>query len=550
VAIGRPIANTTFYVLDGGMRPVPVGVVGELWIGGEGVSAGYLGRPELNRERFVPDPYGREGGLLYRTGDLARYRADGVVEYLGRVDNQVKLRGYRMELGEIESVLSTHPGVRENAVVVRGEGAGEGQLVAYVVGQGGEAPEAGELRGYLEERLPKYMVPGVYVGMERLPQTPNGKVDRRALPEPDPGRRDSNREFVGPRTAAEEAIAGIWSRLLHLERVGVTDDFFELGGHSLLVVRMLAEVEHELGRAATVASVFQGGATVAGLAALLGSGDARPAGEEVQVVPMQPDGERPALYYLAPDESNMVALRRFVSALGPTQPVVGLIPPRKNRRFDRDGSIEQLAEPTLAAIRRRQPRGPYYLCGYSLCGLLAYEIAGRLRDDGEEVRCLGLLDTLSPESTRLLDEQQGPLGARMRDLARRMRRAGALGAVGILREAVSRRMHGVAERLGLAEPEPEEFDFVGASVLATKYRVPGHDVRVDLFVSRTQSRAAARRDLGWAEVHPGALECHAIPSDHFELLKEPYVNLVLDTLGARLDEPALAPAATGGETRR
>ncbi|HYW23279.1 MAG TPA: AMP-binding protein, partial [Terriglobales bacterium] len=549
VAIGRPIGNTTFYVLDGGMRPVPVGVKGELWIGGEGVSAGYLGRPELNRERFVSDPYGREGGVLYRTGDLARYRGDGVVEYLGRVDNQVKLRGYRMELGEIESVLSTHPGVRENAVVVRGEGAGEGQLVAYVVGQGSAAPESGELRGYLEERLPRYMVPAVYVEMERLPQTPNGKVDRRALPEPDPGRRHSGRELVAPRSEAEEAIARIWCRLLRLERVGVTDDFFELGGHSLLVVRMLAEVERELGRTARVASVFQGGATVAGLAALLGAGDTAPAGEEVQVVPMQPDGGRPALYYLAPDESNMVALRRFVAALGPTQPVVGLIPPRRNRRFDRDGSIEQLAQPTLAAIRRRQPRGPYYLCGYSLCGLLAYEIAGRLRCEGEDVRCLGLLDTLSPEATRFLDEQQGPLGVRVRDLTRRMRRAGPLGAARILGGIVSRRVQRLAERFGLAQPPPEEFDFVGASVLATKYQVPGHDVRVDLFVSRTQSRAAGSRDLGWAGVHPGPLECHAIPSDHFELLKEPFVNRVLETLDARLHEPRVAPRAAGGETR-
>jgi len=298
-----------------------------------------------------------------------------------------------------------------------------------------------------------------------------------------------------------------------------------------------------------VASVFQGGATIAGLAALLGPGAARPASEEVQIVPMQPDGSRPALYYLAPDESNMVALRRFVSALGPTQPVVGLIPPRTNRRFDRDGSVEQLADPTLAAIRRRQPRGPYYLVGYSLCGLLAYEIAGRLRDEGEEVRCLGLLDTFSPEATRLLDGQRDPLGIRARRFALRAWRSGPDGAAVLLWGAASRRARRLAERLRLREPEPEEFDFAGASVLATKYRVPGHDVRVDLFVSRTQVRTHGSVDLGWADVHPGPLECHAIPSDHFELLKEPFVNRVLETLDARLREPQLAPRAAAGETR-
>ncbi|MBO0684971.1 MAG: AMP-binding protein, partial [Candidatus Dormibacteraeota bacterium] len=258
VAIGRPIANTTCYVLDGGMRPVPVGVVGELWIGGEGVSAGYLGRPELNRERFVEDGYGRGGGLLYRTGDLARYREDGVLEYLGRVDTQVKLRGYRLELGEIESVLSTHPGVRENAVVVRGGGGGgEGQLVAYVVGHRGEAPEGGELRGYLEERLPKYMVPAVYVAMEGLPQTPNGKLDRRALPEPDTRRRDREPELVAPRDDLEQELAAIWERALGVTPIGVDESFFQLGGHSLMAVQVFNEIERSVGERLPLSTLFQ-----------------------------------------------------------------------------------------------------------------------------------------------------------------------------------------------------------------------------------------------------------------------------------------------------
>jgi len=192
-----------------------------------------------------------------------------VLEYLGRVDTQVKLRGYRMELGEIESVLSTHPGVRENAVVVRGGGGGgEGQLVAYVVGNGGEAPDGGELRGYLEERLPRYMVPAVYVGMDRLPQTPNGKVDRRALPEPDPRRAGPAEGYVAPRDELEQELATIWERALGVRPIGVEESFFQLGGHSLIAVQVFNEIERSIGERLPLSTLF-GAPTIGRLAEVL-----------------------------------------------------------------------------------------------------------------------------------------------------------------------------------------------------------------------------------------------------------------------------------------
>jgi amino acid adenylation domain-containing protein len=260
VPIGRPINNTKAYVLDRNLRMVARGVVGELYLGGAGVARGYLHRPELTAERFVPDPFAREAGArLYRTGDRVRVLADGNIEYLGRRDGQVKVRGFRIELGEIEAVLAEHDSVRE-AVVVAGEGTGGGtdkRLVAYVVGARAEGINVGVLRGYVEGRLPQYMVPSVFVEMESLPLTPNGKVDRRALPEPEQSRPELESSFVAPETELEQIIAGIWREVLEVERVGVHDGFFDLGGHSLLLAQAHSRLRNTLNRDISMVDLFK-----------------------------------------------------------------------------------------------------------------------------------------------------------------------------------------------------------------------------------------------------------------------------------------------------
>jgi amino acid adenylation domain-containing protein len=252
--IGRAVANTQLYVLDAQLEPVPVGVPGELYIGGVGVVRGYLGRPELTAERFVPDPHrGAAGARLYRTGDVGRRRADGEIEFLGRTDHQVKVRGYRVELGEIEAVLRTHGQVKEAVVVLREDVPGQQWLAAYVTAEAGAEPAAAELRSHVAEQVPEYMVPGAFVVMERLPVTANGKIDRRALPVPE---RDTD-AYVAPRTAMEELLAGIWAEVLGLERVGATDSFFELGGHSLLAAQVIARVRRTLGVEVPLRNLFE-----------------------------------------------------------------------------------------------------------------------------------------------------------------------------------------------------------------------------------------------------------------------------------------------------
>jgi amino acid adenylation domain-containing protein/non-ribosomal peptide synthase protein (TIGR01720 family) len=265
IPIGRPIANTQLYILDRHREPVPIGVVGELYIGGHGVARGYWNQATLTAEKFVPDPFNREpGARLYRTGDLARYLSDGNIEFLGRIDNQVKVRGYRIELGEIESTLSQHPAIRESVVLAREDSPGDKRLVAYVAVTDPAADLPDQLRAHLRERLPEYMVPAAFVSLEQLPLTPNGKVDRKALPAPE----YAGAEYVAPRNATEEKLAAIWAKVLKRERVGVNDNFFELGGHSLLAVTLIERMRRA-GLNADVRALFTT-PTLAELAAAVG----------------------------------------------------------------------------------------------------------------------------------------------------------------------------------------------------------------------------------------------------------------------------------------
>jgi amino acid adenylation domain-containing protein len=279
--IGGPMWNTTFYVLDKHRQPVPIGVPGELCIGGDGLSPGYLDRPELTAEKFVADPFsGKPGGeRMYRTGDLVRWRENGTLEYLGRVDLQVKLRGFRIELEEIEAVLAAHPDVAGAAAAVREDTPGDQRIVAYVVPADERTVEVEALRRLCKTKLAPYMVPSTFVELDEFPTTPNRKLDRRALPAPDGARPDLARSYVAPETPVEETLASIWREVLGVDRVGIDDDFFDLGGHSLLAVRMLAKLQESLGLDLYLGTVFEH-PTVRELAAAVTAGLLGEAGED------------------------------------------------------------------------------------------------------------------------------------------------------------------------------------------------------------------------------------------------------------------------------
>src|SRR5262249_15323588 len=265
VPIGRPLANGSCYVLDERCNPVPVGVVGELYIGGDGVARGYVRRPEQTAERFVPQPFQAGGERLYRTGDLVRWGKSGNLEFVGRVDDQVKIRGHRIEPGEVEAALRENPDIQETAVVAHEDVAGEKRLVGYVVWREGAVTDVREARNYLKRRLPEYMLPSALVALERLPLTPNGKVDRKMLPTPDLGRSEVDDDYARARTPIEEILLEIFQEVLNVKRVGIEDSFFALGGHSLLATMLVSRIRASLGVELPLAIIVEA-ATIAEIA--------------------------------------------------------------------------------------------------------------------------------------------------------------------------------------------------------------------------------------------------------------------------------------------
>lgn len=410
--IGRPLANTQVYVLDAARQLLPTGAVGELYIGGEGVAKGYRHQPQLSDERFLPDPF-RDGGRLYRTGDLVRWREDGLLEFVGRADGQLKIRGHRIEPGEIEATLVRHPDLVDAVVVGHAEGAGPLQLVAYVVARDSQAePSTEALRDYLQQRLPEAMLPTLFMSLPALPLTPNGKLDRRSLPAPS---KAPSRDYVGPRDALEQQMAELWQSLLVVERVGIHDNFFELGGDSLRAAELVALFPSRFGADLPLASLFQR-ATIAELATMvkrsgvsldhgLGESFGDPLGALLQL--RAGDSKQPALFCVHPVVGLGWSYLSLLGQIDPRWPVYALQSPALHAPDTLPDSIEALAEIYLARIRAVQPHGPYRLLGWSLGGLIAHALARLLRDAGESVELLVMLDSYPHlEGGAALDESQ------------------------------------------------------------------------------------------------------------------------------------------------
>ena len=393
ITIGRPIANTRFYVVDAKGQPVPIGVPGELWIGGDGVARGYHRRPELTTDKFVADPFTSAHTQLYKTGDVVRRLADGRIEWLERLDNQVKIRGFRIELGEIESVLAADAAVRQAAVLVQEDAPGEKRLVAYLTAKEGRTPKDSELRDLLRKKLPEHMIPSAFVVLERFPLTPNRKVDRKALPRRDVRALDTG-GFVAPATETQKALSDIWRRALGLERLGLHDNFFELGGHSLLAVRVIAEIDRTLNIHVSVPQFFQN-PTIEQLARSVEPGDRLPL--KPRVLTLQRGQVEPALYFVGAGPAEVRIAKFLVSdraVYGTEAPL-----PMVWRRML--GSANQAEWPTISqlgalygnAVRAHAGKSPCVVAGYSFHGKVAIEAARAVQQAGGQIASVLLIES-------------------------------------------------------------------------------------------------------------------------------------------------------------
>ncbi|MEB3827148.1 amino acid adenylation domain-containing protein [Phormidium sp. CCY1219] len=521
------LPNTQIYILDRHLQPVPIGVPGELHVGGAGLARGYLNRPELTEQKFIPNPFSNEpGSRLYKTGDLARYLPDGNIEFIGRIDNQVKIRGFRIELGEIEATLAQHPEVREAVVILREDTPGDKRPIAYTVANA--QVTSSQLRGFLKTKLPDYMVPSAFVFLEAIPLTPNGKCDRRALPKP-----DAEREIgaIAPRTTTELQLSQIWSEVLNIPTLGVRDNFFDWGGHSLLAVRLMARIQQQWGIHLPLATLFTE-PTIERQAHLLNAeSNIRSASPVVEI---QPVGEMPPLFCVHPVGGNVLCYTELSRQLGSSQPLYGLQSAGLSRETEPFTTIEQMAATYLDALQEIQPHGPYYLGGWSMGGVVAWEMARQLLDAGCEVALLGLIDSYAPHaiSNREPLDEATLAHALATDLGGLFGTPMALSPAKLAQlepEAQLHRIFSEAERLNLLPPEVgmeqmrHLFRVFKANQMAyARYRPQPYGGRVALFCA---SRAV-EEDRGWSSLVTGELTSVTIPGDHYGMLRQPQVRIL------------------------
>jgi amino acid adenylation domain-containing protein len=551
VPIGRPIANTEFYILDNERQPVPVGVDGELYIGGDGLARGYLGHPQLTAEKFVAHPFSSQPGQLYKTGDLARYRPEGNIEYLGRVDNQVKIRGFRIELGEIEAVLARQVGVRQGVVIVREDEPGEKRLVAYIVKAAERAPTTKELRSYLKKKLPDYMVPAAFVTLDTLPLTPNGKVDRNSLPAPEQLRIMSQDQFAPPRDVLESTLVHIWQSLLGSNPIGIRDNFFDLGGHSLLAAKLIHQVEQTFGKILSINTLFEA-STIERLATVLR--ERSPLPRLSRVVPIQPAGFRPPFFCIGAGPLFWPLAQR----LGSDQPFLGLgLNDSDKDKLHAPYTLGEIAGCLVKSMRELQPKGPYFLGGWCGDGLIAYETARQLRAQGQEVALLALFEVPTParygrfSQVRRISLLVERLGFHFANL----RRLGSAGLRSYFLRQLQEFLRKIRRvrwrfsydlRLRINDGRLRDLEQI-IYVASSAYRPEPYPGRATIFQCAERS-SGPDWDLqpGWAELVKGGLKVYQIPGDHRTIFVEPNVEILASKLGACLHDNRLSGTAGDG----
>jgi amino acid adenylation domain-containing protein len=546
VPIGRPIANTILRVLDNNLKPAPIGVTGELYIGGDGVARGYLNSPALTAQKFIPDPFGsRPGTRLYRTGDIARYLADGNLVYVGRVDNQVKIRGFRIELGEVETTIQQHPTVRAAVACVCEDSRQEKRLVTYVVAAEQAKINVIELRNYLKERLPGYMLPSSVVTLDELPLTANGKVDYDALPKPDTW-PDVRNSFVAPRNLVELQIADIWEDVLNLQPVGVTDNFFDLGGHSVLALRVTAQIEKAFGVDIPLSAFFDGG-TISRLAELVLNKTHTP---PRHLVPIQKGDSKRPIFFVHPIGGGVVCYAYLARRLGSDQPVYGLAALEVD---DPHTQVATMAAAYLEEIRSVQPHGPYFIGGWSFGAYVAFEMARQLKQQDEDVGLLAILDSGAPHTDQRPDEED-PIDsddpvmlARTLEGFANVKEPLPIDEDYVRALAPDEQLLYIMEQAKKANIMPQELTLtqVKRSLQNFRSRVrAGKDFmpepypgKVTLFKCehiepRNVETLQADPSWGWSEISSEPVDIHSVPGSHETMVIEPDVRVLAEKLNA------------------
>ena len=551
--IGRPIINAQTYLLNTNLQPVPVGVPGELHIAGVGLARGYLNCPDLTAARFIPNPFSSEpGSRLYKTGDLARFLANGEIDYLGRIDHQVKVRGYRIELREIEAVLHKHAAVRQSVVVTKEKTTGQKQLIAYVVAQPGEQVRLVELKDFLKESLPEYMIPAAFVVLDALPLNANGKVDRKALPDPERVDLISEGTYVAPRNVLELQLAQIWQSILGVEQVGVHDNFFDLGGDSLLAVRLIAQIRKRLGHELPLATLIEA-ATIECIATSLSEHDGKQ--RLSALAPIQPKGTHTPFFCIHPGSGNVLCYLPLAKHLGTEWPFYGLQDPNTLEDPEKQSAsvfelpLETMAAHYVEAITSVQPQGPYLLGGWSFGGFVAYEMAQQLRTRGEEVSLLAILDT-GPVFEEMGESDDAHL------LAILCEESGLpIKAEELRRLTPNDQLNHVAEQLKTAKLIPSDISisrishslniFKARIKVVTNYRFKSYDGPITLFRASeldadNLANAAYLRDptMGWRDFTRHGVDVHTVPGTHATMGREPNVKVLAATLKKCLEQVA------------
>ncbi|MFP5271127.1 amino acid adenylation domain-containing protein [Coleofasciculus sp.] len=534
ISIGRPISNTQVYLLDAYWQPVPIGVIGELYIGGDGLARGYLNRPELTGEKFISNPFSNQPhARLYKTGDLARYRVDGTIEFIGRVDNQIKLRGFRIELGEIEAVLNQYPQVKDTVVIATEDQPGNKRLIAYFVSDSEQSITA-ELRSFLKTKLPDYMMPSAFVQLDTLPLTANGKVDRRALPKPEQTRLELTETFVSPRDDLEIKLTQIWQNVLGVQPISIRDNFFELGGHSLLAVQLVNQIKKIIGTDIPLVTLFQL-ATIEEIANSLRS--QKDISAKSSIVPIQPHGLKPPLFFA----NSPSAARKLSTYFGNEQPIYGLsifgledIDEQKLSSL----RIQDIAKQFVRDMRQIKPQGPYLIAAYCADSTIAFEMAQQILAQGQKVALLAFIDTIwqSPKLEfyfywynfrqfgfdYLFKKIQGNINYNRKKIINKYRE-------------IQSKFKLKSNVLNVDLPiQVQHRKLIDAFYTAHWNYVPQvYPGKITLFLC---SELWVKQSPGLEKMAGGGLEIHQVPGYHSFLFQDPYVQVLYEKLKACIDQ--------------